>query len=402
MKFNASGLFILSATVVSGENLRGSSRSNNSPFAVNSISSSADDLNGLLAIDGDENIGEHEYISLLAKKQPTLKDEEGEEDSKKVEKGFNYPHIILTSYPVKELEGGRVQFTEEDWVSGQATKAHFLRNITLVDDSSSRVWEATPISVEEAAKEIIETDDVPDGRSPIFVTHGFNSKVSSSLTKFDRFEKDLYLVPIIWPSNTNYYKQQWDIAREAGPIFRNFFDTENLDEVFPRKSLVMHSMANHLWFHQICSDGIPNITFDNMYMVAADIAFDVFQTTPSANKFGNNKHAKAENFFGMLGEGKVYVLYNEADQVLAISSQAMNNEGRIGNAGYDCPDRNCWERNSDLVPAEFQSRLENIDVTSTLQNLGYGLGHSYQWDPTIIKFYHDKVLNGGTPVSHLD
>ena len=193
-------------------------------------------------------------------------------------------------------------------------------------------WEATEISPQQA-KEIIEREN----KQPIFIAHGWNSAIGNSMPLFDRFDNtNFYPVPVVWPYTVNYLHQQKVTALESGALLRKFFETENLDEVFPQKSLMMHSMGNHLFFNGVCSDNV-NVTFDDIFMVAADVAFDIFHKDPK--KHGNDKREKAKRFIGMLGDkgGKVYVLYNRDDLPLNLSSTHLaNHEGRIGSTGTDC------------------------------------------------------------------
>jgi len=59
---------------------------------------------------------------------------------------------------------------------------------------------------------------------------------------------------------------------EHTPAFgRAFFDfVKNIpDKTFPRKSLMMHSMGNHVVFDGACYQDAPQVQFENIFMVAA-------------------------------------------------------------------------------------------------------------------------------------
>ena len=57
-------------------------------------------------------------------------------------------------------------------------------------------------------------------------------------------------------------------SQYSGKAFFDFVD-KIPDETFPRKSLLMHSMGNHVVFDGACLKGAPKVQFENIFMVAA-------------------------------------------------------------------------------------------------------------------------------------
>jgi hypothetical protein len=81
-----------------------------------------------------------------------------------------------------------------------------------------------------------------------------------------------YPVMVLWPCSQGYkntYRaDQKECALEAGEIFKKLVDCIP-NNTFARKSLMMHSMGNHVVYNGACLDGTPDVQFDDIFMVSA-------------------------------------------------------------------------------------------------------------------------------------
>ena len=133
-------------------------------------------------------------------------------------------------------------------------------------------FEATYLTPETAAKKLHEE---AGDKHLLFCVHGHNTEARkwlSSVTKVreDGFFKKYYPVPVTWSlvGNLFAYDTNKQLALMAGRTMENFVSNVD-DELFPRKSLMMHSLANHVVFNVACRHGIPKVQFDNIFMVGA-------------------------------------------------------------------------------------------------------------------------------------
>ncbi len=139
------------------------------------------------------------------------------------------------------------------------------------------------IAKEEASKKIYEyIKDKSPGCIPLFCVHGYGNEpnhiiddVISHRNKFEDTNK-YFPVFVIWPctgffngSFHGYRKDSDEQAPDSGAAFFKFVN-EIEDKYFPRKSLMMHSMGNHVVFDGACRfDTAPEVQFENIFMVAA-------------------------------------------------------------------------------------------------------------------------------------
>lgn len=107
-----------------------------------------------------------------------------------------------------------------------------------------------------------------------------NANSKSSGRKFTGLK--YYPIPVLWPCNESnfivrYSRDQEDPSQRAGMELKNFVDAIPND-LFPRKSLLMHSMGNHVVFNGACGvkdeagqviDKAPDVQFENIFFVAA-------------------------------------------------------------------------------------------------------------------------------------
>ena len=89
--------------------------------------------------------------------------------------------------------------------------------------------------------------------------------------------KKYYPVPVIWPCTTNnfnglpghnYRLDQTTTSQSAGTLFKALADLVP-NNTWTKKSLMMHSMGNHVVFNGACATGEPDVKFDEIFMVAA-------------------------------------------------------------------------------------------------------------------------------------
>ncbi len=135
-------------------------------------------------------------------------------------------------------------------------------------------FEATYLTPETAAKKLHEE---AGDKHLLFCVHGDSTEASEWMEEVAKardsgFYKRNYPVPVTWPlfsfSLFAYFGNRNNNAKQAGQGLKNFVEIVD-NELFPRKSLMMHSMGNHVVFNFACKDGTPNVTFDNIFMVAA-------------------------------------------------------------------------------------------------------------------------------------
>mmetsp|Transcript_18975 Transcript_18975/g.43242 ORF Transcript_18975/g.43242 Transcript_18975/m.43242 type:complete len:325 (-) Transcript_18975:116-1090(-) len=318
---------------------------------------------------------------------------------------IKYPNIAVTSIEVDEKEDNIVEFSE---TSDTGAAILFLKDIEQISGSKKgeRLFKATKVAVSDAKK--IISEKLSDKAIPLFCVHGFNVEpgnvlkeyVESDLCdKFKKFGDEHYPIPVLWAcdTRTNFPKQytedQRTNSKAAGEAFKDFVNSID-DVIFPHKSLLMHSMGNHVIFNGACGAGAPDVHFDNIFMVAADLPHDIFHKDPAENyKFAGskaaygNKREKATNFMKMLvPSGKVHILHNADDYALTGSSY-MNWECRLGQRGAG--NYQSWwggwhsNRQNEYIREDIIDQYCNIDCKSKPE----GDQHSYQFDTFAIKQY---------------
>ena len=88
---------------------------------------------------------------------------------------------------------------------------------------------------------------------------------------------EYYVIPVCWPSQGLYSGYNIDkdrYAMRAGKNLKNSLDNLSND-LFPRKSLMCHSMGNHLFFNALLGKDLAmnpygaEVKFENIFLVAA-------------------------------------------------------------------------------------------------------------------------------------
>ena len=134
-----------------------------------------------------------------------------------------------------------------------------------------------------------QPDKTNKDTSPLFVVHGFNVQPAGHMSKvadkWERFTKEglkYYPIPVLWPCNQSnfivrYSRDQEDPSQQAGKELKAMVDAIPND-LFPRKSVLMHSMGNHVVFNGACGvkdetgkvlDKAPDVEFENIFLAAA-------------------------------------------------------------------------------------------------------------------------------------
>ena len=187
-------------------------------------------------------------------------------------------HIIATCILCDEkitVDGEERVVLDKDAKSGKT--AIFLEDIVKIDNKS---YHAREITAEEAKTKILaNTGD--NGKIPFFCVHGFsnqpNAVIDEIASRNDVFENSKYYpVFVVWPCSSIFseggvigYQPDSDTNTiESGEAFYDFV-SKIPDDTFPRKSLMMHSMGNHVVFDGACFLGAPEVQFENIFMVAA-------------------------------------------------------------------------------------------------------------------------------------
>lgn len=269
--------------------------------------------------------------------------------------------VITMDY--EDLGQNMIKFSGATSVAMGGTPATFIADIKLTDEGKNidgqRVFTARKLSPLEA--KVRFEGAYGEERYPLFVLHGYNTEPGYHLTetfcRIEEFEKYVP-IPVVWPSagSAFSYLTDQENARKAANNLKESFKGSN---VFENKSLLAHSMGNYVM--QYAADS--STKFDNIFMVAADVDEDIFDTYTN----GNGKDSYGLEIKNMLSKdpsgkfrGKIYVLHNSEDWALNFSDMgAVNNKYRLGQygAGYNCLHEN------------IQGHIENKDCEPELKKM---------------------------------
>jgi esterase/lipase superfamily enzyme len=296
-----------------------------------------------------------------------------------------YPGIVMTSIDVKYIDensnpkrvefSGRIKGNEED------TDAIILKNIVQVRmEGNSPIFQADEVSVRELKASI---------KKPLLCIHGFNVQPEDHLAtckeargKFKNFD----LLPVIWPSTgglTQYFGDR-GASKGAGVAFTK--DLEKYAGMFPRKSLLAHSMGNRV----LRFSANEKFKFDNIFMVAADVNNKMFDedyiNTKKRNPEEDMRREDGLKLAKMLrhSNSKIYVLHNWQDFALTGSSAVKLGTGRLGASGV--PDMN-------KVHPDIKGKIKNINAGRKWLNWSLDFAaHSYQFIDKAIDFYDEQHI----------
>jgi len=285
--------------------------------------------------------------------------------------------VTITS--PKDNDGKTVYFTGN---SQNGSKAFFLNNIKGTQTGSifNRTWEFTATIVSPAKASEIVADGFGNGKEtiPLFCIHGHATPIDINLGRVEKARDILkeagtyYPVPVIWPTGSNFvtdYFSNGRLSEEAGKIFRCFVECIPNGQ-FPRKSLMMHSMGNFL-VHSGNGGNPLDVQFDNIFMVSADIAADIFSDDPR----NEDDKKKAENWKELLGKngGKIFVVHSTKDNILRASALTHIGIQRLGLHGTTGDTRD-----------ELKDTIVNVNATENVYEV-----HPYHYEKWIIQQYNE-------------
>lgn len=297
----------------------------------------------------------------------------------------------------------RVRFSGK--ISGEINKkaAVFLTNIDHVEGNNvdhERIYEADKVTPSEAYEAFVEV--FGDTVEPLFYVHGYNNEPGYVFKEASKANsnpnlKKYKVVPVIWPSCGGgygcYRDDRFENAVGASKGLKEGILGMN---AFPKKTLMTHSMGN--WVLRGAAD--ERVKFDNIFMVAADVPFNLFEST-----FIKDESDDGIEIFNMLKrktgtntpEGKIYVLSNWGDEALEVSANMLiTNSGvnRLGQSGvhmYDCWGYG-WCEDKGLTDERVRNYIENFVVEPTLVNLGHATEHSYHLYDFALEYYDSKYI----------
>ncbi len=201
---------------------------------------------------------------------------------------YYYKGLVLAALeitPSNPQHGDEVEFAD----SSSGGRAVFLMKVKEYEKGK---FKATYVSPERAARHVElfpKLNKTNKDTSPLFVVHGFNTEPSYHMSnvadKYSRFEDaglKYYPIPVMWPCDgenegylSRYRFDQGDPSQRAGKEMKAMVDAIPND-LFPRKSILMHSMGNHVVFNGACGvkdetgkvvDKGPDVEFENIFLV---------------------------------------------------------------------------------------------------------------------------------------
>ena len=206
---------------------------------------------------------------------------------------IDYDGLIVTTIKlelpdgktVEDLEDGdKVVFSEGG--GNEGSKVHFLKDIKQMRWPQGfrwgfkRVFDATYVRPETAAAIAKKGYGTGKESTPLFIVHGFNVEPGSVLQKYmpkalERLgeEKIHFPIPVIWPvdGGVMYYNKDQDRSALTAGANLGAFVNGVPNDLFPKKSLVCHSMGNHVVFNGALGEpgDAPDVKLENIYLVAA-------------------------------------------------------------------------------------------------------------------------------------
>lgn len=288
-----------------------------------------------------------------------------------------YNGLVMTSIDVKDIGNGKVEFSGQIKGTEDDTTAVILKNVERVRWTGWRrhipVFQAEKVSDNQIKKSKLK---------PLLCIHGFNVQPEGHMKTCrrvkDKFEK-FTLIPVIWPSGgglMNYFSDR-GYSKGAGEALKN--SMSKYAGMFPRKSILAHSMGNRVFRH--AAD--PKFRFDNIFMAAADVNEKIFDKDYIDSSAADSDDGLSIR--GMLNHGnsKIYVLHNRQDYALAGSTVQKLGVGRLGQGGVK----------QNRLHEKLKQKVENLNCGQKWLNWGINFAaHSYQFDDEAIKFYDDKCI----------
>ena len=235
----------------------------------------------------------------------------------------------------------------------------------------------------------------------VFYIHGFNVEIADAFKHaekmqafFDNHYKKVLVVPIIWPCGTKLgiIRDYWDDQKSAdmcaislSRAINKFFSIQSHKDTGCNKKMhiIAHSMGNrvlketmHYWFHYD-SNGLIPITFENIFMKAADIVDTSLE--PNQKGFIISQICR-----------KVFIYYADDDLALK-GSKVINTTGRqilTKRLGLEGP------KNQLSLP----DNVHSLNCTGLNNEADILLGHTYFFypngKPTPVMYHIGNVITG--------
>jgi len=339
--------------------------------------------------------------------------------------------------------------------SPEGKNLYLLNNVKFherFEPTETNYYTADVLELNDAKKILQEERDKRNGAKPLFCVHGFNVPTDNMFEEIDKAEKlfstlgeskDRYFpIPVLWSTEGHplYYHDDKELAHKAAVGLKKLFI--NLKEIGSDvpKSLLCHSMGNRVLCYAADGEFDPGdtddhitynadklaaayagVNFENIFMVAADIDYDIFNKDPKEMKdrplikrliqkkrnplLGKGEMAK--NIYKMLKNkkggdekvGKIHVLHNKHDRALKASYLANMMTTRLGKHGYMKKLRFFGIFQDKQEPNEkYHVAIENKNCqyekdkdSPNLKEID-SFQHSYHFKKWAIAYYNNKCL----------
>ena len=243
---------------------------------------------------------------------------------------FLYKGIVVVTFGVIDgptaTNPNRITFTFDSPGDDDMINSNFIHQIK---DIGGGQLEATKLTV-EGVREVIKTNHA-NRKEVLFSIHGYADDPRRHLatniknTNHRVLNECIMRIPILWwPSEqgkqdgvAHFYDQR--VSESAGRLLQSLTSPNQNETV--SKSIVCHSIGNRILEH-FANEGV---TFDNIFMVDADIDYRVFNREYiNGGLFGISAKREGLKIRNMLTEGKggkIHVLYsNKKVDTLHVSS----------------------------------------------------------------------------------
>lgn len=292
-------------------------------------------------------------------------------------RGEPYPGIVLTTIDATPVGNNFVEFSGNTPGKENDDSALVLKNVedTGRKEGGYPVFRGEKVDVTELKASV---------KKPLLVIHGFRVQPQSILEnckknmhKFKKFD----LIPVIWPTTGGTrYQEDRGHSMEAGTAL--WSSMTKFAGMFPRKSLMAHSMGNRVLRHAAAAD----FKFDNIFMVGADVPRQIFNTDYINGDSNDWRRQDGLRISEMLNnaKSKIYCLHNVQDFALTGSRWVLNRgTRRLGAWGAE---------ESDKLHPKLRERVENYNYGQKLNWTTRFAAHNYHWDDKAVEFYESKFI----------
>lgn len=265
----------------------------------------------------------------------------------------NSAPFIITNSIVRNRRSGQKYFDIWDDDKTPNIEWNFLTNFKYIDG-----WWADSVEVDEMSADqaltLLHDAFLASGKKKVmFFVHGWNSGVGDAWCGSESFrdDSDYFGIPIIWRTDRgifyagDYRYDRIHTAPNAGITLSHLYDSF-FARIEDPKSWMCHSMGCHVtqFFAQEIHDDVAfqeETKFDDVFLVAPDLRYDIFNEWPRGSGRDRNECAEGE--------------WNNADDSVRIPDCRLGG----GDALVDMSRRKVqvhWNRN-DPAPAAKEARL---------------------------------------------